>query len=275
LIKELIIPLSNFRVISTKSSGVKGKREALSLGIQNAKYPIIMITDADCRPENKWLKSFSRKFSQGYDMLFGIAPFYQNKNLVNRISCFENLKSSFLSFSMASLGLPYSAAARSFGFTKKVFDSIGGYTNTKDTKSGDDDLLLREAIKNNIKIGVVANANTFVYSETKNNFSEYLQQKARHTQTSFHYLKIHKLILGFWHLLNLTFLFSPFMIFVNPIYGILFPSKLLIDLIVTKSTQKRFGYKFSIINIIYLQIFYEVFLVIHFLNARFTEIKWK
>ena len=275
LIKELIISLPNFRVLTTNISHLSGKRDALALGIQNANYPLIMITDADCCPDSNWLKSFSEKFKQGYEMVVGVAPFYQAKNLVNRISCFENFKNSSLSFAMWSLGLPYTATARSFGFTKKVFETIGGYSNTKDTKSGDDDLLLREAIKKKIKIGVVIDVNSFVYSKTKDIFRDYLQQKARHTQTSFYYLKIHKLILGFWHLLNLFFLFSPVLMIFNPLFGILLPSKLIIDLLVTIATQKRFSYNFSIVNIIYLQIFYEVFLIIHFLNARFTEIKWK
>lgn len=275
LIKEQIIPLPNFKVLSAKSAGPGGKRDALSLGIQNAKYPFIMITDADCCPDSNWLKSFSQKFDQGYEMSFGVAPFYQSKNLVNRISCFENLKSSIFSFAMTSIRLPYTATARNFGFTKKVFDSIGGYANTKDTRSGDDDLLLREAIKKKIKIGVVTENNSFVYSKTKNNFRDYLQQKARHTQTSFYYLNIHKTILGFWHLLNLFFLFSPVLMISNLQFGILLPSKLLIDLLVTKATQKRFSYNYSIVKIIYLQIFYELLLIIHFFNARFTEIKWK
>jgi len=275
LIKELIISLPNFRVLTTNISHLSGKREALFLGIQSAKYPFIMITDADCYPDSNWLKSFSEKFNQGFEMVVGAAPFYQSKNLVNQISCFENLKSSFLSFAMWSLGLPYTATARSFGFTKKVFESIGGYSNTKDTKSGDDDLLLREAIKKKIKIGVVTEANSFVYSKTKNNFQDYLQQKARHTQTSFYYLKIHKLILGFWHLLNLFFLFSPFLMILNPLFGILLPSKLLIDLLVTKAMQMRFSYNFSIVDILYFQILYEVLLIVHLINSRFSEIKWK
>ncbi|MDH3269513.1 MAG: glycosyltransferase, partial [Ignavibacteria bacterium] len=259
----------------TNTSGVSGKREALSLGIQNSKYPYILITDADCRPGKNWLKSYSRKFEQGYEMLFGIAPFYQYKSLVNRVSCFENLRSSILSFSMASFGLPYSAAARNFGFSKSTFNSLKGYSKTKDTKSGDDDLLLREAVKNNMKIGVVTDPGSFVYSETKKTFSEYFRQKARHTQTSFHYLKKHQLILGFWHLLNLAFLFSPLLMVINPLFGILLPAKLLTDVSVVKLNQEKFSYDFSTVEIIYLQIIYELLLIIHFLNARFADIKWK
>ena len=267
--------IKNFSVLELKSLNVSGKRDALSFGISNSKYPYILITDADCRPETKWLKSYSNKFSLGYDMLFGIAPFYQRDKLVNKIACFENLRGFFLSFTMALLGLPYTAAARNFGFTKKAFDSLGGYSNTKNTISGDDDLLLREAIKNKIKIGVVTESHSFVYSEAKKTFTEYFQQRARHTQTSFHYLKKHQVIIGFWHLLNLSFLFSPLLMFFNPLWGILLPAKLIIDFSLVKSKQKKINYKFSMIEIFYLQIFYEILLIVHFFNARFSEVKWK
>jgi len=155
ILKSKTNTFKNFSVIESKSLNVSGKREALSFGIRNSKYPFILITDADCRPETKWLKVYSNKFSLGYDLFFGIAPFYQRDKLVNNIACFENLRGFFLSFTMASLGLPYTAAARNFGFTKKAFESLEGYSKTKDTLSGDDDLLLREAVKNKMQIGLV------------------------------------------------------------------------------------------------------------------------
>ena len=275
LIREKTKHLASFSVFSIKDSGKSGKREALSFGINNSKYPNILITDADCRPEKNWIKSFSNKFIQGYDFIFGVAPFYQHKELVNRISCFENLRGQMLSFSMASVGLPYTAAARNFGFSKSAFDFVGGYSKTNDTLSGDDDLLLREAVKAKLKIGTVVETDSFVYSDSKKTLSEYFHQKARHTQTSFHYLKRHQLILGSWHTLNLVFLFSPFLMLINPLYGILFPAKLCIDFIVVKSIQKKFSYKFSVFEIFYLQILYEFFLIIHFFRARFTKVKWK
>ena len=266
---------NNLSVFSLEKDLASGKRNALSIGISKSKYKNIMITDADCRPEKNWLKSYSEFFSNDFNFLFGVASFYQHKDIVNKISCFENLRNSILSFSMALIGLPYSAAARSFGFTKTAFDSIGGYTGTIDTISGDDDLLLREAVKKNKKIGVVTNNNSAVYSESKRNLVEYFQQKARHTQTSFFYLIKHKLLLGFWHLLNLFFLFSPILMIINPLFGILFPSKLIMDLAIVKSFQKKFGYKFAVYDVLYLQIIYELFLIVHFINARFSKVQWK
>jgi cellulose synthase/poly-beta-1,6-N-acetylglucosamine synthase-like glycosyltransferase len=261
--------------VELKPTGLKGKRDALSFGIQHSKHPCVLITDADCQPQSNWLNEYSNRFQSGYDMLLGIAPFYQNKSIVNQISCFENLRSSLLGFSLAILGMPYTTSARNFGFSKNAFDKIGGYSKTKDTLSGDDDLLLREAIKNNLKIGVVTEPGSYVFSESKKTFSEYFRQKARHTQTSFHYLLNHKLVLGVWHLLNLSLLFSPVLMFINPMFGILLPSKLLIDSILVKSTQKKFSYNFSVMQIVYLQIIYEFFLIVHFFNSKFSRIKWK
>jgi cellulose synthase/poly-beta-1,6-N-acetylglucosamine synthase-like glycosyltransferase len=274
-LKSILTSTKNFSVLDLKSFNGSGKRDALTLGINKSEHPFIMITDADCRPGKNWLTASSKKFNEGFEILFGIAPFYQHKSLINKISCFENLRSSILSFSMAVFELPYTAAARNFGFTKKAFETLGGYSNTKDTLSGDDDLFLREAVKHKLKIGTVSEPDSFVLSEAKKTFKEYFQQKARHTQTSFYYLKSHQAILGFWHLLNLSFLFSPLLMFFNPLLGILLPSKLIIDFIVVKTTQAKFSYKFSIVEIFYLQIFYEVLLIVHFFNARFSEIRWK
>jgi len=267
--------LKNFFVKELKTTGLSGKREALTFGINNSHFPYILITDADCQPQQYWLEAYSKMFSVGNDMLFGIAPFYQNKNLINKVSCFENLRNTLFSFTLTKAGIPYTASARNFGFTRKAFEKLGGYKNTKDTLSGDDDLLLREAVKAKMKIGLVDEEGSFVYSETKKTFKEYFQQRARHTQTSFHYLIKHQLILGLWHLLNLFFLLSPLLMLINSWFGILLPVKLIADIILIKPNDKKFGYSFTILEIIYLQIIYEVLLIVHFFNARFTKIKWK
>jgi len=208
-------------------------------------------------------------------MLFGIAPYRRENFFVNRVSCFENLRSSVLTFSFSSLGLPYSSAARNFGFKKDSFYAIGGYKNTNYTLSGDDDLLLREAVKKKLKIGTITDPGSFVYSEAKKTFKEYFNQRARHTQTSFHYLLKHQILLAIWHLLNLYFLFSPLLMFFNTLFGLLFIVKVITDILIIKFTEKRFGYSFSVLQIIYLQILYELFLVVHFFSARFIKIKWK
>jgi cellulose synthase/poly-beta-1,6-N-acetylglucosamine synthase-like glycosyltransferase len=273
--KELIKCNSNFYLFKAGAKEFPGKKGALSFGIKKSNNPFIVITDADCTPEKDWLKSYCKKFYDGYDFLFGNAPFLQDHIFVNKVSCFENLRNSLLTFTAAKIGIPYSASARNFGFKRSCFDKINGYKNTTETLSGDDDLLLREAVKNKMKIGTFLNRGSFVFSSTKKNFKDYFEQRARHTKTSFYYMPARQLGLVSWHLANLLFLFSPFLIFFNRFFILLFLSKIFFDLFIVKSFQKKFGYAFNSIEIIYLQVIYELFLVIHFFNAIFKKEKWK
>ncbi len=297
--KSLSSGLNNFSVYKAERKKYPGKKGALQFGIEKANNPFILITDADCQPEKKWVESFAGKFLSGSEFIFGAAPFIQNmcipalparfalakarragrhplgKSMINKISCFENLRTSVLTFSAASFGFPYSAAARSFGFSRSSFEKLSGYKNTTETLSGDDDLLLREAVKNKMKIDFTDAAASFVYSNTVTSFSDYLKQKARHTSTSPHYLFVHKLLLGFWHLLNLVMLFSPLLIPLSNNFLILFFVKIAGDIFLVSSVKKYFNYRFNFLEIVFLQIVYEIFLIINFFNAIFRKAEWK
>ena len=272
---ELSNSKPNYHVFRVHDKKYPGKRGALDFGISNAKYPYILITDADCMPAQKWLIGYSEHFSLKFDMLFGLAPFQQNRGLVNAISCFENLRSSILTFSFARLNLPYSAAARNFGFTISAFKRLGGFGNTLETPSGDDDLLIREAVKNNLVIGVVDFEESYVISNPKSSVNDFLNQKARHTKTSHYYLPIHKFLLGLWHLSNILSLASILFLTINPLFVLPFITKMLIDTISVLLIQKKFQYSFKIHEIPLLQMLYEIFLIVNFLASFRRNIPWK
>jgi cellulose synthase/poly-beta-1,6-N-acetylglucosamine synthase-like glycosyltransferase len=275
LAKKLTGGLENFTVISAINKKYEGKRGALAYGISLAKHPIIAITDADCVPEINWLLCLSSKFNAGCDFTFGIAPFYQNNKLVNKVSCYENFMNSLLAISAANFGLPYSASARNFGFKKDAFEKMDGYKYTTETISGDDDLLLREAVKKGLKVCTLTSPGSYVYSETKRTFNEYFSQRARHTQTSFHYPFKQKLFLAFWHVMNLVLVFSPAFIFISKIFILPFLIKIIFDTATAVIYQNKFGYRFLIFEVIYLQFIYEIFLIVHFIKAKFGKIEWK
>ena len=208
--------LTNLKIIKAENKKYPGKKGAWHLGINNALNDYILITDADCIVSPAWLKRYSDKFNEGYDFLFGNAPFLINPGL---LMLFPGLKTCGHSFSISTawkLHLPYSAAARNFGFKKSSFYKIKGYENTNETLSGDDDLLIREAVKNKMKIGYIPDKDASVYSNTKETFKDYLVQKTRHTKTSIYYLPVHKIILG-WMAFNKSYclLFSLFYGFYN------------------------------------------------------------
>lgn len=275
LAKKLTNGIENFTVVSAIDKKFEGKRGALAYGISLAKHPIIAITDADCVPDTNWLLCLEYKFNADCDFVFGIAPFYQTNKLVNKVSCYENFRNSLLAISAANFGLAYTASARNFGFKKDAFEKMDGYKNTTETISGDDDLLLREAVKKGLKVCTLTSPGSYVYSETKKTFKEYFSQRARHTQTSFYYPFKQKLFLALWHLMNLVFVFSPAFIFINKIFILPFLIKILFDTATAVIYQRKFGYRFLIIEVIYLQLIYEIFLIVHFIKAKFGKIEWK
>lgn len=272
---ELCNGRGNYFVVKADNKKYPGKKGALELGISRANHQYILITDADCNPQNNWLNGYSKKFQEGFDLLFGFAPFVQSKNVISKISCFENLRSTILTFVLAKIGLPYSAAARNIGFKKSSFEKIGGFSKTLETPGGDDDLLIREAVKNKLKIGIVNEKDSLVLTKSKETFKEYLSQKARHTKTSHHYLPEHKMILGSWHLFNILVLFSILLLPVNLFFVIPVLVKLSSDILVILNIQNMFHYKFKVHEIILQQVVYEVFLIINFLFSFRKNIIWK
>jgi len=272
---DLCSEISNYSVVKAIDKKYRGKRGALDYGISLSKHPNILITDADCVPNKNWLKECAKKTQSNCDFYFGIAPLIQRNNLINKISCYENFVNSFLAISALKLNLPYTASARNIGFNKEAYNKIGGYINTLDTVSGDDDLLLREVIKSKLNICSLTHPDSFVYSESKNTLKDYLSQRARHTQTSFYYPLKQKLFLALWHSLNIAFILSPLLIFVNNLFVLPFLIKIILDITRTALYQKRFGYRFKIYEAIYLQLLYEIFIVVHFFKASFGKIEWK
>ncbi len=272
--KDLINEYDNFKIIKAGEKKYIGKRGALQVGIDSSKYEYIVITDADCKVNHGFIKSFSEIFNENNDFIFGIAPFNQNNTLSNKIACFDNLWVHILTFSFANIGLPYSAAARSFGFQKKSFERINGYQNTTDTLSGDDDLLLREAVRNKLRIDTITDSDSFVFTDAKESLGEFIKQKSRHTSTSnFYSIKV-KLFLGLWHFLNLFMLFSVFLIPLNVNFVWLVLTKFIWDVIIIKYLMKTFSYKFNFIEIIVLQIFYELLLIVNYIRGLFYKDTW-
>lgn len=267
--------VKNYKLLKATNKKFMGKKGALDIGIQNSRFDIIAITDADCKPESDWLKSISKKISEGFDIVFGYSPLEKGVNFISKFSSFENLRNYLLYFSFAGLNIPYSAAARSFAFRKSVFNKLNGFNNISETLSGDDDLLIREAIKNKMKVGAFRFDNDLVYSLPAYSLREYLHRKSRHLKTSHYYLFRHKILLAVWHLVNIISIYSVLLIAVSYLFIIPFSVKMIIDTALVLLIRKKLPHTFRLFEIIYLQFFYETFLIINFITSLFKKDKWK
>lgn len=274
ILNDLVQNQSNFTVISANNKKYPAKKGALDIGLSIAKHEYILITDADCSVPNNWISFYNQAFENNYDLIFSPAPFIINNSRVNRFSCFENLRTYLMTFFAQTIGLPYSSAARNIGFKKSFYYNIEGFSKMLETLSGDDDLLIREAICHKAKIGIINNNQCYVYSNTKNTLSDFLKQKFRHTSTSYHYSLKQLIFPSFWHFINIIMFFSILFIPINIIFIIPFLLKLVIDIFVNKVFQKQFQYDFSYIELVYFQILYELFIILKFPISYFYKNKW-
>nr|HPN38642.1 glycosyltransferase [Melioribacteraceae bacterium] len=168
IIQTEISNLKNAKYLFVTKKNYAGKKGAIDFGINNALYENIVITDSDCIVPPDWLNEINNKINEGVDFVIGISPFLQYKKLINQLSCFENLRSNIITIFSVKIKLPFTACARNLCFKKSFYNQINGFANLQKTLSGDDDLLLKEAINNKLSIDTLFNDKSFVFSKSKN-----------------------------------------------------------------------------------------------------------
>lgn len=250
------------------------KKGALAVGIAKARYDYLVITDADCVISADWLNGLAEKYSEGYEMIVGPAPFFSNDQLINRLACFEQFHNSLLMLSMAKLGHAFTATARNLSFTRKLYDACGGYSKTLGRISGDDDLLLQEAKKAGFCIGYITALKYAVFSYTPKSFKDYLRQKARHVSTSHIYPTKTKFLLTLWFVVQYFSLFSFLLIPFSVLFIIPTTLKLAYEVWVIKAHTEEAGYKFTTVQCFLLPFLNEIFVPVHFIWSIFWNKNW-
>ncbi len=276
LLTEFASVKENIKIISANTKKYPAKKGAIDIGISNARYNYILVTDADCSVEKDWILCTESAFRGGADVLFGIAPYYSVSEFPGNFFCYEQFYNSVTSFTAALYGNPYTAAARSFGFKKEVYYSIGGFDNMQNSLSGDDDLLILEALKiEKVVIPIPYSLSGRVFSHPPAEFTSYLKQKSRHTKASHFYPAKEKILLYIYHLTNSALLLSVFIVHIHFAF-IVFPIlKILGDVLIAGLFAKKFNYQFRFLNLLFYTFFLELIAPVHFINSVLKKDQWK
>lgn len=182
------------------------KKYALTLGIKAATFDYLLFTDADCKPVSaNWITEISKHFSNEKSLIIGYSPYRKiKKSLLNLLIRYETFLTAVQYFSYARLGMPYMAVGRNLAYKKGLFFEANGYMNHMEVKSGDDDLFVNQvATKANVELCI--SQASFVESEPKTKFEDWILQKRRHITTAKHYKSHHKVLLGLFYLSQIGF----------------------------------------------------------------------
>ncbi|MEM6516651.1 MAG: glycosyltransferase [Bacteroidota bacterium] len=199
---------ANIKIVDVKSVEAfwGNKKYALTLGIKAASSNYLLFTDADCWPvSNQWINQMCLSFRQDKEIILGFSPYKKIKgSFLNLLIRFETFLTALQYFSYANIGQPYMAVGRNFAYKKALFFEANGFINHIKLQSGDDDLFVNQmANKNNTSWCI--SSESFVESQPKASFREWINQKRRHISTSKFYKPRHKILLGLFYTSQLLF----------------------------------------------------------------------
>lgn len=183
------------RHISRKSNTI-GKKIALADGIQTTKNKVLLLTDADCRPNSlEWLQLMQSKIEDKITIILGYAPYYRYPGFLNKFIRYETFYTATQYLSFALWKQPYMGVGRNLIYLKSLYYKVGGFKSHEHIASGDDDLFIN-AISHLDNTTIVLDKRTFVYSEPKRDWKSYFRQKSRHLSTASSYKLKHQVLLG-------------------------------------------------------------------------------
>ena len=186
-----------------------GKKLALGVGVRAAKYPNVLLTDADCLPAGKdWISTMATGFSKGKQIVIGHSPYAHHPGAANMLERYDGTMKAMQYMAFAMAGFPYMGVGRNLGYTGELFFQVKGPRKHNHLMSGDDDLFINEVARAK-NTGVVADPRAFMTTRPTRELSTWFRRKRRHYTTAAHYRLGHQMLLlllplarmAFWALL--------------------------------------------------------------------------
>ena len=199
-LEELSRLFKHMRVVNLTQEAkmIPGKKYPLSIGIKSAKHEVVLLTDADCRPQGEeWIASMQSHYTDGIDIVLGYGAYDKRPGLLNKLVRFETFHTALQYMSYALAGMPYMGVGRNLSYRKTLFFNTKGFSSLNHIPGGDDDLFLNKvATKNNT--AVATEIASFTYSQPPKSMEAWYRQKSRHYSTAKYYKAGHRFRLGLY-----------------------------------------------------------------------------
>ena len=205
--------------VARTPDGFAPKKYALTLGIKAARYPRLLFTDADCVPAtNQWLRLMQRGFAQngGADVVLGFSAYAAAPGFLNQLIRYETLLTAAQYLSFAWRGWPYMGVGRNLAYTRACFTATKGFASHIRQLSGDDDLLVQDAVRRGQRVAVVADSGAHTLSEPTETWRAWWRQKRRHLSAGRAYRLPDRLRIGTFVLANTLFYLTTVVLVFSP-----------------------------------------------------------
>ena len=212
LLDELKKTFKELHIVNLEQEaiGIPGKKYPLSIGIKEAKYEVVLLTDADCVPASEfWIEKMQDGFHDGIKIVLGYGAYNKKPGTLNKLIRFETFHSALQYLSFALAHAPYMGVGRNLAYKKELFFNNKGFSSINHLAGGDDDLFIN-MVSNQSNTNIVIDPEAFTLSDPKKTFGEWMKQKTRHYSASKYYKPGTKFLLGAYSTTH--FLLYPFFI---------------------------------------------------------------
>jgi glycosyltransferase involved in cell wall biosynthesis len=177
--KVMEMTSDHIRLLDNPSSG---KKTALSFGISEARFPVILCTDADCTVPQNWILAhslFYQKF-KNKNMCVGLVLPEIRPTALARFQWLDFSATMVMTFVGHYFWGFYLGNGAHLSFRKSAFFSVKGYETEEDIASGDDVFLVKKiSEKFPGSIGCIKSGNMVVQTQPENSWQRLWQQRKR------------------------------------------------------------------------------------------------
>lgn len=225
---------------------ISGKKYPLSIGIREAKYEMLLLTDADCVPSSEyWIQKMQDAYDEDIEIVLGYGGYHKKKGLLNKLIRFETFHTALQYLSYALAGMPYMGVGRNLSYKKGLFIRNKGFSFINHIPSGDDDLFINKvATKKNT--AVVIDAEAITRSIPKKTWGAWLKQKSRHYTTAKFYKPKHKFLLGLYFITQFIYyplLWASLLLYNWQLAVVIFGTRFLLQAFIFFKTMKKLDEK--------------------------------
>ncbi len=170
--------------IPEESRNLSRKKLALTLGVKAAKYDVVLLTDANCRPvSSEWIKAMARNFVPGTEIVLGYGSYENKKQRGESYRMLDMLYRTLRYLSYAIKGRPYMGSGVNLAYRKHLFFENRGFSDHLNLHFGDDDLFVNKiCTRTNTRVELSPESRTVeVFC---NNRQAWKEQKLRYDFTS-------------------------------------------------------------------------------------------
>jgi glycosyltransferase involved in cell wall biosynthesis len=159
---------------------ISNKKRAITLAIAESRTNTILLTDADCTMESKWIESMLTEFrKQQLALAFGPVRFSKGDSLFTRFQEIDFIAMMACTKLTIQHEIPMLGNAANMLFDKLTFLKLNGYSNNIQFPSGDDIFLLQQFIASSKSVGFIESADTIITTHPETSLSGFIQQRIR------------------------------------------------------------------------------------------------